>query len=187
MFFNELGDFVWILVRDQASGKLCEGFGRNYGLRAFALVAAPDAIEFQSWANPQPLHGRKSGFADVRRGADGLFEISFLPRQGVEGFAFGGRDLGDVIVKAGDHSLEILVVQFGEQLGQNRQRIGNRAAVHAGMQIARGPGQFDLVVVQATQAVGDGRERLWRAWRYRTPPAHRLLVFLCSFERDPTG
>src|SRR5580704_13234354 len=147
LFFNEFGNLVWILIRDQASGKFCEGFGGNHGLGTFALVATPDAIEFQSWANPQALHGCESGFTYVSGSANGFLEISFLPWQGVEGFAFGGRDFGDVIVKAGDESMEVLVVQLSEEFSQNRERIGDRATVHTRMQIARGPGQFDLVVV----------------------------------------
>src|ERR1700722_16754203 len=114
LFFNEPGNLVRILIRDQASGKFREGFGGNYGLGTFALVAAPDAIEFQSWANPQALHGCESGFTDVGRSADGFLEISLFPGQRVQRLAFGGRDFGHVIVKAGDESMEILVVQLGE-------------------------------------------------------------------------
>src|SRR5277367_3567929 len=133
LLFNEFGNLVWILIGDQASGKLCEGFGGNHGLGTFALVAAPDAIEFQSWANPQALHGCESGFTDVGGGADGFFEISFFPGQRVQRLTFGGRDFGDVIVKARDKSMEVLVVELGEELGQNRERIGDRAAIHTRM------------------------------------------------------
>ena len=82
LFFNELGNLVWILVRDQASGKFCERFRRNDGLGTFALIAAPDAIEFQSWANPQVLDGCESFFTDVAGGADGFFEISLFSTVG---------------------------------------------------------------------------------------------------------
>ena len=46
-------------------------------------------------------------------------------------------------------------MQLGKKLGQDGQRIGNGAAEDARVQILRRTGDFDLVVVQPAQAVGD--------------------------------
>ena len=48
-------------------------------------------------------------------------------------------------------------MEAGKKLGENRQRIGNRSPVDAGMEIALGAGKFNLVVVQTAKPVGNRR------------------------------
>ena len=51
-------------------------------------------------------------------------------------------------------------MKFREELRQDREWVGDSAAINARMQIALGSGQFDLVIIQATQAVSNRRNAL---------------------------
>ncbi len=51
-------------------------------------------------------------------------------------------------------------MEFSEQFRKNSEGIGDRATVDAGVQIAHRSGEFDLIVVQAAQTVGDGGNTL---------------------------
>ena len=89
MLFDELGDALRVLPRHQASGKFRVGFGRDDGLCAFALITAPDPVEFERRASPQLFDGGESFFAAVARSADGFFKMFAVPGQTVKSFAFG--------------------------------------------------------------------------------------------------
>ncbi len=149
-----------ILVGHEPGGKFGVGLGGNHGLGAFADVAAPNAVEFKGGTGPKLFDDGESLFANIARGSNRFFKIFFLPRQRLEGFALRVAKLGHVIVKAGDGNAEILVVQFGKELGQDGERIGDGAAVDAGVQIAGRSSQFNLVVIESAQSVGDGGHAL---------------------------
>src|SRR5207249_9820663 len=89
----------------------------------------------------------------TRRSSDLLF-----PWQRIQCFPLAFRKLGDLVIEAGDADAKVLVVEAGKKLGENRQRIGNRSPVDAGMEIALGAGKFNLVVVQRSEErrVGKG-------------------------------
>ena len=53
---------------------------------------------------------------------------------------------------------EFLSCSLANSSAEDRQRIGNGAAKNAGVQVLRGPGDFDFVVVEAAQGVGDRRD-----------------------------
>jgi len=156
VLFDEVGDFLRILVGDEASGEFGVGLGGDDGLGAFALVAAPEAVEFESGANPELLDGGETFFAGIAGSANGLLESFLFPRQSVERFAFGFGGGGNVVVETGNGDAEIFVVQLGEQFSENGERVGDRAAVDARVQVADGAGQFDLVIVETAQTIGDG-------------------------------
>src|SRR6266849_744703 len=160
VFFHELGDFLRLLVGDQARGKFRVSPRGDHGLGAFAGVAAPNAVELECGARPKLFDDGKTFLAHVARSSNRCLKIFSLPRQGIERFAFSAADLGDIVVKAGDGDAKIFVVQLGKKLGQNRERIGDRATVDPGVQIARGAGELDLIVVQPAQTVGDGGHAL---------------------------
>src|SRR5712692_5871962 len=177
VLFHELGDFLRILVGDQARGKFCVGLRRNHGLGAFAGVAAPNAVELECGARPKLFDDGKTFLAHVTRSSNRSLKIFSLPRQVILCFASATADLGDIVVKAGDGDAKIFVVQLGKKLGQNRERIGNRAAVDPGVQIARGAGQLDLIVVQPAQTVGDGGHALGQHGSVRDDQGIGLELF----------
>ena len=64
-------------------------------------------------------------------------------------FRSGGLD---IVVHTRDENLSVGVLHLREQLDQAENRIGRRAAVLAGVQVARGPTGFDFAINQTTQA-----------------------------------
>jgi hypothetical protein len=158
VLLNELCDFGRILAGDEARGEFGVGFGRNDGLGAFALIAAPNAIQLESGSNPEALNDGKPFFAAIFRGANGLLEVFGFPRKGVEGFAFGGWYFVDVIVEAGNGDAEIFVVELGKKFSEDGEGIGDCATINAGVKIAFWASQLDLVVVEAAKSVGNGRD-----------------------------
>ena len=134
---DELGDFLRVLIGHQARGEFRVGFRGDHRLRAFAGVAAPDAVEFERRARPKPFDDRKAFFAAERGRADRLAKFLFFPGQGVQRFALGFRERGDVVVKPGNGDAEILVVKLGDHFRENRDRIRNGAAENSRVQILR--------------------------------------------------
>jgi len=80
LFFDELGDALRILAGDQARGKFCVGLRRNDGLCAFALIATPHAVEFESGTYPELFDGGETFFAAIGRGTNGVLECLAAPR-----------------------------------------------------------------------------------------------------------
>jgi hypothetical protein len=157
LFFDEGRDFVRILMGNKTRGEFRVGFRRNDGFSAFALIAAPNAIQLERWPRPKLFDDGETFFTGVARRADGFLKGLFLPRQPIQRLAFGCGDLCDSIVEAWNVDLEILAVKLRKQFGENRQRIGDRTAVDAGVEVTRGAGEFDLVIIQSAQAIGDRR------------------------------
>ena len=48
-------------------------------------------------------------------------------------------------------------MKLGEKFGEDGERIGDSAAINAGVKIAFRAGQLNLVVVEAAKSVGDRR------------------------------
>ena len=68
-----------------------------------------------------------------------------------------GRQFLHAVVEAGDGDAAIVVPQRAEDLGQEAQRILRRAAEQAGMQVAVGAGDLDVLIDQPAQRGGDRR------------------------------
>jgi hypothetical protein len=99
VFFDELCNNVRILVGNETRGKFREGFRRDDGLRALALIATPHAVQFESWARPELFDNREALFAEIARRTDGFFKCFFLPGQCIQRFAFGSGDFCDFIAR----------------------------------------------------------------------------------------
>lgn len=119
------------------------------------MIAAPDTVEFKSGANPELFDGGKPFFAEVGWSADGVLEGFAVPGQAVKRFAFGFGNFLNVVVEARNGDPKLFVVQLGEKFGEDCEWVRNSTAVHAGVEISFGSGEFDLIVIEAAQAVGD--------------------------------
>src|SRR6266403_586465 len=86
----------------------------NDSLCAFALISAPDAVEFESWTDPELFDGGETFFPAIGGSADGFLKCFAAPRQRVKGFAFGLRELSYAVVESWNGDAEIFVVKFGE-------------------------------------------------------------------------
>src|SRR5580704_1894155 len=155
VFLYEFCDNVRILVGNEPRGEFCIGFRGNDRFGAFALIAAPNAVQFESGPRPKLLDNCKTFFAEIARRANGFLECFFFPGQRVQRFAFDCGNFCDFVVEAGDGDSKFLVVELGEQLSKNSKGIRDCTAVYAGVEIARWTSEFDLVIIQSAQTVGD--------------------------------
>src|SRR6266446_5829624 len=122
MFFDKLGNALRVLCGDQARRKFGVSFGWNDRLGTFALVAAPEAIEFKGWSDPELLDRGEPFFTAVAGCADRFLKSFAAPGQRIECLAFGFGKLLDVVVEAGNGHPKIFVVKLCKQLSQNRKR-----------------------------------------------------------------
>src|ERR1700733_3255321 len=93
---------------------------------------------------------RKCFSSSQSRRANGFLEIAGFPRQRIERFALDLGKSRDVVVKTGNRYAGILVMQFGKQFAQDGDWIGHRATENSRMQILRGSGDLNLVVIEST-------------------------------------
>src|SRR3981081_2036248 len=66
---QQLGDGLWILVGDEPAAEFGGGPGRDDRLRAGSLIAAPDAVDVESWSRPVAL-GRGEAPLALERAKD---------------------------------------------------------------------------------------------------------------------
>src|SRR5690606_29263440 len=103
-----------------------------------AGIAARDAFELSRWTSPDELERRTATLAGQFLEADrpkerlGVFAECFPAAQDL------GRRLLHAVIKAGDRHAAILVVQVGQNLAQDADRVCGSAAVIARMQVAIG-------------------------------------------------
>ena len=135
---------------------------RDHGERAAAL----HAVHLEGRARPEALERREPGLA-VQRGDADLDAVGLLveghPRERIP---VGDRERADVVVEAGDGHRAVGLVQAGEELRQRVQRILDRAAVPARVEIAPRAGDDDL---EREEPLGRDRDRGLRG------PPHRAV------------
>jgi len=81
-----------------------------------------------------------------------LFEIFFLPRESIEGFALGIQNFRDMVIETGTVTRKFL----SWSLAKSSVRIVSglaRHAIDAGVEVPLRTSQFDLIVVEAAQTV----------------------------------
>src|SRR5260370_18888483 len=117
-----------MLVGNETRRELSKGLRWNDGLGAFAVITAPEAVQFERRAGPKPFDGGEIFLADIARSADSFFEILFLPRERVEGFALGIRNFCNLVIKPRPGDAEILVVNLRAQLRPDGERLWDPAA-----------------------------------------------------------
>src|SRR5580658_222366 len=174
---DEFRDFRGVLIRHEPRGKFRIRLGRNYGLGSFALVAAPNAVQLESGANPEPLDDGVALLAAEGPRANRLPKILFFPGKRVQGPELLGRKRRDAIVKSRNGDAEILVVELGDHFGQNRDRIRDGAAENSRVQVLHGSGDFDLIIVQTPKAVRNRRNAFRQHRGIRNDERIRLEAF----------
>ena len=97
------------------------------------------------------------------------------------------RELRHVVVKARNGDAKILVVKLGDHFRQNGDRIRNRAAENSGVQILRRAGDFQLVIIQSAQSVGDGGNALRQHGRIGDDQRVGFQPLAVAAAQNPTG
>ena len=69
------------------------------------------------------------------------------------------RRHGDVVVETGDGDRSVGVAQACDDVGEHLGGVAGGIAVHAGVEVHGGAGDFDLLTNEATQHGGDGGRR----------------------------
>src|ERR1700730_17057277 len=120
LFFDQLSNLVWILIRYKPGRKFCARLGGYNRFRTFAGVAPPDAIQLQCRARPKLLDNRVTLLAKITWSTNGLFKLFSFPGQSVKNLALCFGNWGHGIVEARHVNAEILVVKLGEKFGEDR-------------------------------------------------------------------
>ena len=136
------------------------GRGREDGLCAGAGVAAPDAADVQARTDAGTLQGGVSLLAlDLVDVQECLVLVHVEGSAGEHGAVLGGK-LDDIVIEAGNGDAAVGIVEAGDHRAEGVARVGDRAAVMAGMQVLVGAGDGDFQVGEATHAAVDGRDLL---------------------------
>ena len=120
-------------------------------------VAAVEAVDVAGRPGPLPLERGVARLArQGRHGQVGL-ELGLRERQLGELGTLPVLQRLDGVVEPGDLDPAVGPLQAGQDRRQGIERVGDRAAVGAGMEVAVGPLDEELEVGQPLQAVGDRR------------------------------
>ena len=148
---------VRILAGDHAERDLGRGLPGQHGLEALSAIAAGDAVDlagrprpglFQravallSGGNPQPDRAEQRVVAAADPGP---------------GLAHLCRRILHPVIEARQRDATVRIAQRRQDVDQQMQRVARRVAIQAGMQVAVGAGDDDLLADQAAQHGGDRR------------------------------
>ena len=134
------------------------GLGGDDGFGAGALVAAGQAVDVAGGAGPAAFECGVAGLAEEGRGGRGPACRPLVEGELGRVLALGGGEGYDVVVEAGDGDAAVVVVERGEDSGEDVGGVGDGAAVDAGVEVVGGAGDGEFHVDQAADAVGDGGE-----------------------------
>ena len=154
---ERFADCVWVLGADKAEADFGRGFGWQDGFETVAGVAACDAVYLAGGARPELFKCAIALFAGQLRQADLGQERLFVEAERLPlGFDLGG-EFRHAFVETGHGDAACVVVQSGDDAGEDAGRVDGCAAEQAGVQVFVGPGDRDFFAEKATQHCGDRR------------------------------
>ena len=124
------------------------------------LRVSPQIPSISSVGRTQRRSTMEKPFSPQSPGAPTVLRIDFPAKVANEGPSFLARERGDVFVETWNRDAEIAFVKFRDHFGQNRDGIGNGATERSGMQVLRRSSNFNLIIVQTPQTIGDRRDAL---------------------------
>src|SRR3990167_5077569 len=140
-----LAQAIGSLVADQPEGDLGRGLRGNDRLEAVADVAADDAVHLAGRPRPDLFEDRATGLAGGNRQSDVAQEFPAVEIERIPLCLDVGGHFADAVVEAGDHDATFPVVERREDLGKDVDRIARSAAIAAGVEIAIGRRDDDLL------------------------------------------
>src|SRR4051812_441139 len=126
---------VRLLVGNQPARDLDVRLAREHGFAPRPLIAAVEAVDLDRWTVPLAGQRAVSGFAACGRCAYVREIARFVERQSIECLEQRRLDRDDLVVETIDGDAAALVVERCDQRRGGMQRVGDTAAVAAGMQI----------------------------------------------------
>ncbi len=132
-------------------------FGRDHGLGTGTLVTAPHSVHFNGRAGPEVFKRHAVLFTARIFQADLAEEFLDRETELVPHLGDFFRHVDDAVVETGQGHLAVFIVQAGNDRGDDVVRVLSRATIGAGMQVAAGRLDDDLVADHAAQHDGNSR------------------------------
>ena len=152
-----LADLVVVLVSYEAARDLSIGLGGKDGLRAFTLIATPDAADVEGRTAAITLERVVADFAEEVIDVEELLVLLFAEGDLRDHRALFIREGHDVIVEVGDGDTPVLVLDLSDELTELVDGVSDSTAEVAGVQVVVGTRDLDLPVGQTAQARGERR------------------------------
>ena len=122
---------------------------------ALAAEASGDSVDLEGGARPDALEGRVAHFTVRRLRAEVPAERLLVEWERRKAFAFARRQLENVVIEVVDGDSAVSVLEVVEDPGQKLDRVGNRSAVVAGVEVCCRSLDSDLGCGYAAQTVAD--------------------------------
>src|SRR5712672_2690602 len=139
-------DLLGLLAAHEAERYLGGSFQRDHGLRPLARIAAPYAVDVAGRPRRQLLDQATVFLARWHAQADRTEKTRGRDVERGPLRHYVGGQLAYAVVESRDCDLAIVVVNDAEDFRQHPDRVLRRAAEHAGMQVAIGSLDLDLVI-----------------------------------------
>lgn len=153
---KEFGYFAVVLVGYEAHADFGMGAGGQDGLRAFACIAAPHAVDVEGGADTYSFDGGIAHFAAFLTDAEVFFKGFQVERCVVEGAAFFFGGFAHLVVKARYSNAVVGIVHLGDHPSQFVGGVGHSSTEESGVKISIGPCHFYFHVAQSAQAYRNG-------------------------------
>ena len=150
-----LTDLVVVLVSYEAARDLSIGLRGKDGLRAFALIATPDAADVEGRTAAITLKRVVADFAEEVIDVEELLVLLFAEGDLRDHRALFIREGHDVIVEVWDGDTPVLVLDLSDELTELVDGVSDSTAEVAGVQVVVGTRDLDLPVGQTAQARGE--------------------------------
>ena len=154
---EECRDLVRVLVGDQAHGYLGVGLARDDRLGPFTRISAPDPVHVERGPDRVSLVGRVSLLAKYILDVKCLFILLQGEGSLCHFCPLFSAQLDHLIIESRDRDVVVLVVQGGDHLCQDIDRVCHCASVQTGVQIPVRTGHFHFHIAQSAQPGRDGR------------------------------
>ena len=141
-----------ILMRNQSAGYFGVCLGGQYGFRAFARIAAPDAAYIERRTATVALQRAVSFFTEKGVYADSLFVFLLVERDVRYHFTFRLRHFFHIVVEAGNGDASVGIRHLAYHSAKHIDGVGHRTAEMSGVQVAVRTGYFYLPIGKSAQA-----------------------------------
>ena len=149
-------DRLGVLGADEPAAHLGAGLGGQHGLEPVARIAAADPVDLEGGAVPHHLEPGPPRLAHRVAQADAREILAGVEAEVVPVGAQLVRQLLDALVEAGQRHPAVGVLDPGQRVDEDLDRVRRQPAEHPRVQVAVGGADDDLLAHQPAQLGGDG-------------------------------